>query len=121
MTETDEWVLVPKAELRRIFRAGWDSSCEGYNSEYPEQAHKDERWKSRRESVIALRPPIPRKVWDAMVDAGARAMWETESWRARGGPRLIRFSEESVKVQAEWRHFADTALRAALGNPEVES
>ena len=49
------------------------------------------------EEMLAARPPIPRSVWDAMVERAYVALW----------------------TNGKYNGIAD-ALRAALGNPMVE-
>jgi hypothetical protein len=59
-------------------------------------------------------PPIPRSVWDAMVERGARGFLTTSD----GNPDEIMHDGEPA-----WRWYVpngDVFLRAALGNPTIE-
>ena len=67
--------------------------------------------------MLAARPAIPRDVWDAMVERGARAV-------VRSHFDGLEVTDDYVEAQVErdWKAFrgvvSDT-LRAALGNPQV--
>jgi hypothetical protein len=58
-------------------------------------------------------PPIPRSVWDAMVERGARGILEAETWA--GAYQKAPQAEQNYAC-----YKANAALRAALGNPKVE-
>ncbi len=57
---------------------------------------------------------------DKIVEAGARAMWEAESIRSRGAPRLVPWEEAGDHIMATWRHQARACLSAALAAAEQE-
>lgn len=79
---SSEWVLVSKScDCYRVQNGvGLAGPCDG-----------------------SCQPPIPRVVWDAMVERGARAL------TVEDGPTW------------NWHRPAiDAALRAALGNPTIE-
>lgn len=78
---TDEWVLVPTIATTRM-------EAEGYQ----QNEHMGEAWLN----MLAARPPVPRAVWDAMVERGYKALWTGSKYNG-----------------------VDAALRAALNNPEV--
>lgn len=86
-----EWVLVPGEIVDAMFDAGFDGS------------DHLESWRN----MLAARPPIPRSVWAAMVERGARA--NKESMFGKNAP-----------IWDDDRAEMNEALRAALGNPRVE-
>jgi len=89
-----EWVLVP-SEVD-------DETCEDiWNVAYGEWAEFGSMDKDAgRAAIVAMlaaRPPIPRTVWDAMVERAYAALWTDGKYNG-----------------------VDAALRAALGNPTIE-
>jgi len=101
----DKWVLAPSTITDAMFDAGFDGS------------NHLESWQNQ----IAARPAIPRDVWDAMVERGARATFVRRNgsktswaWDSSG------LDDEHPGARARYLHDAETAIRAALGNPMVE-
>lgn len=107
-----EWVLVP-SEVD-------DETCEDiWNVAYGEWAEFGSMDKDAgRAAIVAMlaaRPPIPRTVWDAMVERGARESWNNFA-DYRGNWDSDVKEETKVTARDEW----EIGLRAALGNPMVE-
>lgn len=50
---------------------------------------------------------------DARVERVAEALWQAESVRARGGPRLVAWTDESNHTREQWRFMARAAIAAA--------
>ena len=68
--------------------------------------------------MLAARPAIPRAVWDAMVERGARAVVRSHFDGIEVTARYV-----ETQVDRDWRAFCgvvNDTLRAALGNPRVE-
>jgi hypothetical protein len=89
-----KWVLVP-SEFD-------DETCEDiWNVAYGEWAEFGSMDKDAgRAAIVAMlaaRPPVPRAVWDEMVEQAHVALWTAGKYNG-----------------------VDTALRAALGYPQVE-
>lgn len=65
--------------------------------------------------MVDARPPIPRDVWNAMVERGAKESWNclSDDW-----------DTWDISVSGYTKDFMlykwDMGLRAALGNPKVE-
>lgn len=97
-----EWVLVPETITDDMFDAGFDGS------------DHLESWRN----TISARPTIPRAVWDAMVERGARAVVRSHFDGIEVTARYV-----ETQVDRDWRAFCgvvNDTLRAALGNPRVE-
>ena len=82
----NEWVLVPVEPTEAMLDREYSPISD---------------WKK----MVDARPPIPRAVWDAMVERSAEA--SDYYWRY-------------IDYRPIYRRDADTALRAALGNPVVQ-
>ena len=101
----NEWVLVP---------------AEQHEAQYDAISNSDRMWREQTSASIyamhiASRPPIPRAVWDAMVERGARAIYEI----GRSGA-MSEWPARTAQYKTTFLSDAETALRAALGNPVVE-
>lgn len=93
---SEEWVLVPAeaSDEMAIVCAPYDQTAVSFYR-----------------AMLAARPPIPRPVWDAMVERAARAAQAVlES----------RWEDLDESEQGGAQRMAEAALRAALGNPHVE-
>ncbi|WLD64727.1 hypothetical protein [Pseudomonas sp. OVF7] len=44
-----------EVELREAYQKGWDASGEGWNAEYPGDAHIRESWQLEREKSLGLK------------------------------------------------------------------
>lgn len=106
-----EWVLVPVEFDDQTYEGIWTAA---YN-EWAEFGSADkDAGRAAVVAMLAARPPIPHDVWDAMVERGARATWESyapikgEWWTVQGD-----LKEDIL------RQFA-SGFRAALGSPRVE-
>lgn len=94
-----EWVLVPPKLTDAM----------SYSTASSAAYDPSEDWIA----MLAARPPIPRDVWNAMVERGARGVLEAELW-----PGAYKKAPEAEQNYA--RYKAEAALRAALGDPVVE-
>ena len=92
-----EWFLVPNEQHEAQYDAISDTGI----------SWRDNNSADIYKMHIEARPAIPRAVWDAMVERGARA--HKEAVLGHGVP-----------IWDDDRAYADIALRAALGNPVVE-
>jgi hypothetical protein len=106
-----EWVLVPSEVDDETCEDIWDVAY----GEWAEFGSMDkDAGRAAVVAMLALRPPIPRAVWGAMVERGARGL----ILESGGNPDDTMFDDKLA-----WRWYVpngDVFLRAALGHPQVE-
>ena len=99
-----EWVLVP-VEPPEVMASAAEVECKRMDGVIDPVIHV---W----DAMLDARPPIPRAVWNAMVERGLTATVP------------LRFHADSAEMHSYMRNrerkLMEAALRAALGNPRVE-